>query len=122
MCDYKTIAETKKFIVLDKYDKCFQVCEGYQSEADLERELIRDLINQGYEHLPGLNTPEKFFNSFILAVFIKYSFVFNFLYTNKVIRCMILAYKYKVSFICRISTPLPKCSRVKSIFVLVVPL
>ncbi len=59
MCDYKTIAETKKFIVLDKYDKCPQVCEGYQTEADLERELIQDLINQGYEHLPGLNSPEK---------------------------------------------------------------
>jgi type I restriction enzyme R subunit len=59
MCDYKTIAETKKFIVLDKYDKCFQVCEGYQTEADLERELIQDLINQGYEPLPDLNTPEK---------------------------------------------------------------
>jgi type I restriction enzyme R subunit len=29
------------------------------SEDDLERELIRDLENQGYEYLPGLNTPDK---------------------------------------------------------------
>lgn len=61
MSDYKTIAESKKFIVLDKYDKCFQVCEGYQSEYSLEREFISDLVNQGYEHLPNLTTPEKMF-------------------------------------------------------------
>lgn len=30
----------------------------YQSESELERELIEDLRNQGYEYLPGLNTPE----------------------------------------------------------------
>jgi len=60
MIDYtKPIAETNKFIVLDKYTKEWQVCENYQSEADLERELIEDLQNQGYEYLPGLNTPEK---------------------------------------------------------------
>lgn len=59
MSDYKTIAESKNFIVLDKYDKCFQVREGYQSEYSLEREFINDLVNQGYEYLPNLNTPEK---------------------------------------------------------------
>jgi type I restriction enzyme R subunit len=59
MCDYKTIAETKKFIVLDKYDKCPRVCEGYQSEADLEREFIQDLINLGYEYLSDLNSTSK---------------------------------------------------------------
>jgi type I restriction enzyme R subunit len=59
MIDYtKPIAESKKFIVLDKYTKEGQVCEGYQSEADLEREFIQDLQNQGYEYVPGLNNPE----------------------------------------------------------------
>ena len=58
MTDYKTIAESSSFIVLDKYIKQWQVSEGYQSEADLERELIQDLVNQGYEYLPGLNNPE----------------------------------------------------------------
>ena len=58
MTDYKTIAESKNFIVLDKYTKEWQVAENYQSEDDLERELIRDLVNQGYEYLPGLNSPE----------------------------------------------------------------
>jgi type I restriction enzyme R subunit len=56
--DYKTIAESKNFIVLDRYTKDWQVNESYQSESELERELIEDLRNQGYEYLPGLNTPE----------------------------------------------------------------
>ena len=34
MLDYRTIAETNNFIVLDKYTKCSQVCEGYQTEYD----------------------------------------------------------------------------------------
>ena len=59
MADYKTIAESKKFIVLDKYTKCPQVSESYQSEYDLEREFIADLENQGYEYVKGLNTTEK---------------------------------------------------------------
>jgi len=59
MPDYKTIAESKSFIVLDKYDREWMVCESYQSEDALEQEFIRDLENQGYEYLPGLNTPEK---------------------------------------------------------------
>lgn len=58
MTDYKTIAESKNFIVLDKYTKEWQVAEGYQSESDLERELIQDFVNQGYEYLPALNNPE----------------------------------------------------------------
>jgi type I restriction enzyme R subunit len=51
MTDYKTIAESNNFIVLDKYSKCLQVNEAYQSEYDLEREFIADLENQGYDYL-----------------------------------------------------------------------
>ena len=58
MSDYKTIAESKNFIVLDQYTPEWKVAENYQSESDLEREFIQDLQNQGYEVLPGLNTPE----------------------------------------------------------------
>ena len=58
MTDYKTIAEAKNFIVLDRYTRKWQTAEGYQSENDLERELVEDLVNQGYEFLPRLNTPE----------------------------------------------------------------
>jgi type I restriction enzyme R subunit len=58
MSDYKTIAESNNFIVLDKYSPEWKIAEGYQSESDLERELIQDLVNQGYEFLPTLNTPQ----------------------------------------------------------------
>ena len=58
MIEYNSIAESKSFIVLDKYTQEWKVAEGYQSESDLERELIQDLANQGYEFLPGLNNPE----------------------------------------------------------------
>lgn len=58
MNDYKTIAESNNFIVLDKYNKEWKVAESYQSEDALERELIQDLQNQGYEFLPGLNNPQ----------------------------------------------------------------
>jgi len=54
----KPIAETNRFIVLDKYTREWEASERYQSEGDLERELISDLINQGYEFLPDLGTPE----------------------------------------------------------------
>ena len=55
----KTIAELNNFIVLDKYERQWIPAESYQSEADLERELIEDLCHQGYEYVPDLNTPEK---------------------------------------------------------------
>jgi len=58
MNNYKPIAESSNFIVLDKYTQEWKVRESYQSEYDLEREFIQDLQNQGYEYLPGLNAPE----------------------------------------------------------------
>lgn len=58
MIDYSPIAESKNFIVLDKYTQEWKVAESYQSEGDQERELIQDLQNQGYEYLPTLNTPK----------------------------------------------------------------
>lgn len=59
MSNYKTIAESKNFIVLDKYTPEWKAAEGYQTEDALERELIQDLVNQGYEFVPSINTPEK---------------------------------------------------------------
>lgn len=59
MYEYKAVAESNSFIVLDKYTKEWQVNESYQSEGDLEREFIQDLQNQGYEYAPSLNSPEK---------------------------------------------------------------
>jgi len=57
MQDYKAIAESKNFIVLDQYTREWKVAESYQSESDLERELIRDLVNQGYEFTSSIKTP-----------------------------------------------------------------
>ena len=59
MSTYKTIAESNNFIVLDKYTKFSDGNDapaGYQTEAALERELIQDLINQGYENPKNLTT------------------------------------------------------------------
>ena len=52
------IAETNRYIILDKYVPEWEAVESYQSEADLERELIRDLVNQGYEFLPDVTSPD----------------------------------------------------------------
>ena len=60
MSQYKTIAESNNFIVLDNYTKYLEVNEApavYQTEASLEKEFIQDLINQGYEN-PKLTTIE----------------------------------------------------------------
>lgn len=54
----KPIAESKNFIVLDRYISDWTAADHYQSEAELERELIEDLRNQGYEFLPGLTSPD----------------------------------------------------------------
>lgn len=58
MIEYSPIAESKNFIVLDKYTQEWKIAESYQSESDLEREFIQDLVNQGYEYLPALNTTQ----------------------------------------------------------------
>lgn len=58
MTDYKTIIESNTFIVLDQYTRTWKVAESYQSEDALEREFIEDLQSQGYEYLPGLNSPQ----------------------------------------------------------------
>jgi type I restriction enzyme R subunit len=61
MKQYKTIAESNNFIVLDKYTKFSELHEppvGYQTENDLEKELIQDLTNQGYEYLPKLTNSD----------------------------------------------------------------
>lgn len=58
MTQYKTIAESNNFIVLDQFSKFSDVNEApavYQTEHALEKEFVQDLINQGYEN-PKLNS------------------------------------------------------------------
>ncbi len=61
MTQYNTIAESNNFIILDQYTKHSMVNEAavvYQTESALEREFIKDLTSQGYEHPLNLTTPE----------------------------------------------------------------
>ena len=60
MTQYKTIAESNNFIVLDQYNKFVEESNaGYQTEGSLEREFIRDLQAQGYEYLQWLNNHDE---------------------------------------------------------------
>ena len=60
MTQYKTIAESNNFIVLDQYNKFVEEPNaGYQTEGSLEREFIHDLRAQGYEYLQGLNNHDE---------------------------------------------------------------
>lgn len=66
MYEYYPIAESNNFIVLDKYEKyvsCLRETSVYQTEASLEQEFIEDLVNQGYEYLPNLTTPEAMYEN-----------------------------------------------------------
>ncbi|QEY26027.1 type I restriction endonuclease subunit R [Neisseria zalophi] len=58
MTETQPIAETNHFIILDKYTKIEQ-SGSYQTESQLEQELISDLQNQGYEYRKDLNSTEK---------------------------------------------------------------
>ena len=52
MSQYNIIAESQEYTVVSEYDHVATPAETYQSEADLEREFIRLLGEQGYEYLP----------------------------------------------------------------------
>jgi len=58
MTEYKSIAESNNFIILERYTRESAIAESYQSEGDLERELINDLQNQGYEYRSDLNSQQ----------------------------------------------------------------
>jgi type I restriction enzyme R subunit len=45
--------------VLDKYVTEWEAGDRYQSESELERELIQDLRNQGYEFVPDLTSSRR---------------------------------------------------------------
>ena len=52
MSQYNIIAESQEYTVVSEYDHVATPAETYQSEADLEKEFIRLLGEQGYEYLP----------------------------------------------------------------------
>ena len=55
--DMLPIIESNHFIVLEKYSKAEQA-SSYQTEAQLEQELIADLQAQGYDYLSYVTSPE----------------------------------------------------------------
>jgi len=50
MSEYKIIAQTDNSTVVSEYEASYQSAKKYQSEADLEKELINILQNNGYEY------------------------------------------------------------------------
>ena len=52
MTQYNIIAESQEYTVVAEYEHVATPAESYQSEADLEKEFIRLLGEQGYEYLP----------------------------------------------------------------------
>lgn len=49
--NYNIIAETEEATVVSEYTPVYGKSDNHQSEADLEKEFIRQLENQGYERL-----------------------------------------------------------------------
>lgn len=52
MAQYNIIAESAEYTVVSEYEHAVSTSEAYQSEAELEKEFIRLLGEQGYEYLP----------------------------------------------------------------------
>ena len=58
-----TIAEMTGGIILANFEKDIQVREtSYQSEAELERQMIENLVSQGYERLIVQSNDELYVN------------------------------------------------------------
>ncbi len=52
MKQYDLVAENPESIVVAEYQAEYERAKNYQSEAELEKELIRTLQSQSYEYLP----------------------------------------------------------------------
>ena len=57
-----TIAEMTNGIILANYEKILQVQESYQSEAELEESMIKNLVLQGYEKFNGKTSDDLYKN------------------------------------------------------------
>ena len=62
MAQYNIIAESQEYTVVSEYDHVATPAEAYQSEADLEKEFIRLLQEQGYDYLPIHKEADLIFN------------------------------------------------------------
>ena len=57
-----TIAEMTNGIISANYEKILQVQESYQSEAELEESMIKNLVLQGYEKFNGKTSDDLYKN------------------------------------------------------------
>lgn len=62
MSQYNIIAESAEYTVVSEYEHAVSTSEAYQSEAELEKEFIRLLGEQGYEYLPIHTEADLVFN------------------------------------------------------------
>ena len=62
------IAESANFTVLDAYERNASAPEYYQTEDDLEQELVRDLTAQGYEYCSDITSPETMLDNLRLQI------------------------------------------------------
>lgn len=60
--EISTIAEMTNGIILANYEKILQVQESYQSEAELEESMIKNLVLQGYEKFNGKTSDDLYKN------------------------------------------------------------
>ena len=56
---FNIVAETNENTVVTEYTPVPKRSEAYQSEAELEKEFIRILGEQGYEYSPAINDEVK---------------------------------------------------------------
>lgn len=59
---YNIVIETRENTVVSEYKPVKQKSDSYQSEAQLEKEFIRLLVEQGYEYLT-FNSEEELINN-----------------------------------------------------------
>ena len=52
MAQYNIIAENENYTIVSDYQSAYRTSEKYQTEAQLEQELIKNLTEQGYDYLP----------------------------------------------------------------------
>lgn len=52
MAQYNIIAENEDYTIVSDYEATYRKSDKYQTEAQLEQELIKTLTEQGYDYLP----------------------------------------------------------------------
>ncbi len=65
---FNIVAETNENTVVTEYTPVPKRSEAYQSEADLEKEFIRILGEQGYEYAPSITDEVKIIHNLRLQL------------------------------------------------------